>query len=352
VAIPAAGAGAGSHGAGVLHSVTLDAQGRVTGTSDAAASDLPAAGAGAGAHGAGVLKSVTLDAQGRVTATADAAAADLPAAGAGAGVHGTAMLKSVTLDAQGRVTATTDGVDGTDFSKPHGPLQKYLARAIAFAGLPTDDTLGWFFEDFPAASSASGTTAPPGWTLLNASTGTVSCTSVGRGGGWMRASSGATAGARGEADGANGSLSADITSHAWYFAVKFALSTAATAQSILSIGIFNLAGTKGISCGFMGGLNAANFVVQYDGAQFFTLSTGSALDLGVAKDTADHVVEFYGKGGTTLFARIDGGAELNHAMASAPTDAITGINTTARNGTDNVVRSIDADWVLFAYVRT
>lgn len=224
-----------------------------------------------------------------------------------------------------------------------GALGVYLARALALAGLPNDASMGFYWQDFDG--NASGTT-PAGWSLNIGGTGSGSLAPAGRQGGIFRLATGATGGSVAGAS-TSGADIANVSTSRWYQAVRFALNTVPDANTTLEIGMLNAASNKTLGAGFYGALNPNNFVVQYDGVR-----AGSAIDLGVPKDTAFHIIEMYGTGSTTLRARIDGGAEFSAAMAAAPADSIVLFDLDALNGGTAANQSMDIDWILRAYPRS
>jgi hypothetical protein len=220
-----------------------------------------------------------------------------------------------------------------------GPKAIYRARAMAFLGLnPLDPLLVEEFEHF-IKSSGAATVPPPGWSSAPAGSGTTNSLTAARAGGWQRVSTGATGASTMEIF-TRGTTLGPLALAKWYFATRFVFTTTPDANTVLLNCITNIASTKSIGLGFRGSLNAANFIVQYDG-----IYAGSSIDLGVPKDTAIHVIEAFGVGSTTLRACIDGGQIFSATMAAAPADNILGFDILAQNGGTLANQSEDVDWV-------
>lgn len=238
--------------------------------------------------------------------------------------------------------AATTGVQsiaaaGTDYALPQGPRGLYLPVGLGLSTLPNDANLAEFFDDF--LLSAGATTAPPGWVFGNGGTGALAAQVAASGGGLIRTTSGATAGATAALQSTVG-LIANISTKKWWMAWRLTVSTAITAQTMAYVGLLNLAANKTVSMGVFGASSIVNFVLQYDGNE-----TGSFVSTGVAIDTAAHIIEMWGLGDGKVHARIDGGTDLGATtMSSAPADSVYA-RSCVRNGTDNVARQLDLDWV-------
>jgi len=193
-----------------------------------------------------------------------------------------------------------------------GALAFYRSRGAMLTGLnPLDPTVGEDFDDFTLATASN---VVPRWQPSPSGSGVIVTAVTGSGGGIVRADTGATGSSQMLMIGTIGVIS-NVTTKSWYQAWRFRIPTTPDAQSKLLVGLFNQANNKTITAGFYGPLNASNFIAQYDG-----VLTGTALDLGVAKDTSFHVFELYGKGTTVLNVQLDGAAVLTATMASAPSD--------------------------------
>lgn len=231
----------------------------------------------------------------------------------------------------------------TDYSRPIGPPGVYRARALSFLSLAASDaTVGEFFDDFVVLGNAA---AIYNWTPGVAGSGSVSCLTAAVGGGQPTLSTGATGGSARDCNGSIGVV-ANVSTGKAYVAFRFKIGTAVDAAALLGAGFDNAADNKTIQVGFFGPLNAANFVLQYDG-----FNAGSSVDLGVAVDTNYHVAEVYVKGDGKCYGRIDGGAEFSATMASAPADYVKAY-ICCRNGATAANRTLIVDWYYSMFVRT
>lgn len=219
-----------------------------------------------------------------------------------------------------------------------GPLSTYdlwRQRMRMLTGLPAQ-TAGVYeyFTDFEAIDSAA---TPNGWRAGHTGTGAGNI-DFSEGGGIVTVSSGATASSLGSQY-RSGALCARTDTKRWGFACRFKITTAVDAQATLWLGVQNPANTITIYAGYASGFSATNFIVQYDGNR-----GGSALNLGVAVDTAWHVVEVYCLGDSKVRARIDGGSEV--ASGTVTTPITTGAFPTheARNGSTAAARTVARDW--------
>src|SRR5205085_2751692 len=177
----------------------------------ATASDLPAAGAGAGVKGAALLKTITLDAQGRVTATSDGAAGTDYVApnGAGSGDVGPKFVsreRAITLLGVNRNDDTLFQFFD-DF--PLAPRTVALAAANAVLG-------GWDI------SSRAGS-------------GSIVGNDDGAGGGFLDVKTGATGSSKQDMLGRT-SIVSNVATKKWYMRMRFALGTTPDAQAILFFG--------------------------------------------------------------------------------------------------------------------
>ncbi len=103
--------------------------------------------------------------------------------------------------------------------------------------------------------------------------------------------------------------------------------------------------------GFINTLNSANFVVAYGGS-WLTQAVTTAVDLGVAKDTAYHVWEIWTVG-NDLKCRLDGGATFTAAGAVSAWGATktAGFLTSLFNGAAGAACGRETSWVLARGVR-
>jgi len=194
-----------------------------------------------------------------------------------------------------------------------GATGYYAARGAALLSLSSFKSVGWEFTDW-AAILNSGT--PPGWRKSAVGSGTgLPDVAAGAKGGRISMASGVTLSSSITYDTATPVIS-NISTEKWYFVTRQKIN-AQDAASVCASGLLNVASNKLILAGHIRALTPTNFGVSYDG-----LYAGSALDLAVARDTADHVIEVYCLGDDILRARIDEGAEVSATMASEPTDPV------------------------------
>lgn len=215
-------------------------------------------------------------------------------------------------------------------------------RMLGLLGLGSfDSTIADHFDDFVLATASN---VVPSWQPSPSGSGVIVTAVTGAGAGIVRADTGATAGSQMLMIGTVGQVS-NVTTTKHYQRWRFRVPTTPDAQSKLLMGLFNQANNKTITVGFYGGLNASNWILQDDG-----VLTGTATDLGVAKDTSIHIVELYGVGSTTIFARLDEGAAVSHVMAAAPSDFCMPI-WGALNGTTAATQKIEVDYCYTAFQR-
>lgn len=218
----------------------------------------------------------------------------------------------------------------------------YRARAANFTGMnPLDPTIGEDWDDFTLATASN---VVPRWQPSPSGSGVIVTAVTGSGGGIVRADTGVTGSSQMLMIGTVGVIFG-VTSVAWYQAWRFRIPTTPDTQAKLLAGLFNQANNKTITVGVYGPLNASNFIAQYDGSL-----TGTALDLGVAKDTAMHVFELYGVGSAVLNVRFDGDAVQTATMASAPADFCMPI-WGALNGSTAATQKIEPDYYYTMFKR-
>jgi hypothetical protein len=228
-------------------------------------------------------------------------------------------------------------IEGTDFGTPD-VRSLYVSRLRTACGLTAANSTD-LWQDF-TLGGASGA-APPGWEKGAAGTGSASCIAAGQKGGVCRLTSGATHGAVVNMEGRS-AIIGNVATDRGGFAARFTISTTVDAQTRAVMGFLNLAQNKSIEFGFIGALDAANFILQYDG-----LHAGSSVSLGLAGDQTSHIVEGWFVGDSKLHVRIDGGADVGPVtMSSAPTDSLEAWMHVA-NGTTDAARNLDVDWVLY-----
>jgi hypothetical protein len=222
-------------------------------------------------------------------------------------------------------------------------------RALAKIGrsVGSVQNVAWIFDDL--LTNNSSPTIPGGWNVSFSGTGAGDMRGVtDEGGGYYQQTTGATAASFALAQAESPCIRNAGTSP-WYFATRSKLTTAVTAQTTAWGGLVNTnAGTISIAAGFFGALHATNFVVQYDGNE-----AGSFVNLGVAADTASHIIEMWSNGDAKLHCSFDfSAADLcNVTMSLAPTTSMAP-RMIARNGTDAVARTRRTDWVAMMCKRT
>jgi len=221
-----------------------------------------------------------------------------------------------------------------------------LAQAMSrIGGLPDPDpkNVGFLFDDLTEAATAN---IPDGWVEQLINTGATTLAVGTEGGGVSQLSTGV-----GASSNANHTTKSPIIRAVgtvpWYFAGRMKITTAVTAQSTAATGLLDVAGTKTLYCGFIGGLSAVNFGFQYDG-----IGTGTFLNTGVAVDTNWHVFEIWGLGDGKLHAAFDFGADLGPVTMSAAPAGSVYIQRVITNGTDAVARTALHDYVACLYKRT
>jgi hypothetical protein len=236
----------------------------------------------------------------------------------------------------GAVTYLKTGTGNSDWIRlgKRSSKEIYISKALALLGDPDD--YSEFFDDVYVDTDPSRS-----WVKTVGGSGAFSPTAVAaQAGGMGRFTTGATGTSTAEAAISTGFVAAVSTS-LWYVASRFRIQTAVDNVATVGAGILNAAGNKSLMVGFFGALDAANFVVQFDG-----LRAGTAVSLGVAVDTNFHVFEIYGLGDSKVRARIDGGtAVVSGAFASAPADFCKGY-VSARNNATAANRNLDVDWFL------
>lgn len=224
-----------------------------------------------------------------------------------------------------------------------GPLGFYGARGAGLMGLsPNDPSIAFMFDDFmqePATNSLFG------WLAGGGGSASTTTQIAGLGGGNVMLNTGASAASNAQWTEVSGQASS-ITASRWYHASRFRITTTPDNQTTGLIGLINQAATKTIACGVVGTLDAAHFVLQYDGN-----AAGSFLSLGKNIDTSFHVFEAWGVGSTVVNASIDGGAVVQVTQAAAPADYLASI-ITIRNGTTAASQQLQADWALTMGVRS
>lgn len=228
--------------------------------------------------------------------------------------------------------------------RPARALDEFLrSRAASLIGIGSDfKNVDFFMDDLDRCTGG----VPVGWTASIAGTGAGAVNLTDEGGGVHQATTGATAASHAYYVGGAPLIRA-VGTVPWYHACRFKITTAVTAQSQLYCGLRDVTTTKTLAPGFWGALNAANFVVQYDGNE-----AGSIINLGVAVDTAYHVFEMWGLGDSKLHAAIDYGPDLGGVtMSAAPANACE-LTRRVFNGTDAVARTMRLDWVSVMARRT
>jgi hypothetical protein len=219
----------------------------------------------------------------------------------------------------------------------YGARERYSAIA---AGLLGTSRLAVLFDHFQQANN--GAAQPAMYTASNVGTGAIAMTVAGEttGQGYMQLSTGATAAS--QAAVINAATVNYPQSRPWYMATRFRLTTVPDAQAQLGIYTSDTSTFRTIGAFACPAIRAANFCLQHSGAL-----AGSSIDLGVPFDTAYHVVEWWGNGGTALNARIDGAAALSAVMTLLGT-AAGQVAAIAKNGTTAANQSVIIDWLLSA----
>lgn len=215
-------------------------------------------------------------------------------------------------------------------------------RALAKIGraLVTPANGAWWWEDFNGTTSGA-TGVPTNWRVVLVGTGATSYALTDEAGGVIQMASGATA-ASSVNEFTDSPMVRATGTGVWYMAHRSKITTAVTAATVAYVGLFNAGSTRTLTSGFFGGLNATNFVVQYDGNE-----SGSSVNLGVAVDTAYHIFEEWGVGDGKLHCSIDLSSTdvcAGLTMASPATDSHSVIRT-VKNGADAVNRAIRTDWI-------
>lgn len=237
-----------------------------------------------------------------------------------------------------------------DIANVPGPagltLNEWLrARATGLVGIADPRNAAWLFDDF--LESAASLTQPLGWLPANVGTGAGLMAITDEGGGVHQISTGATAASSVVSINDSAQIRNAATAP-WYCATRQKITTAVTAASVAAGGLGDLAATKSIAAGFVGPLNAANFVFQYDGLE----PAGSIINSGVAVDTAYHVFEMWCLGDSKIHCAIDYGPDLGGvAMAAAAAGSYNGYRV-VRNGADAVARTMRSDWLAIMCQRT
>lgn len=235
-------------------------------------------------------------------------------------------------------------VAGADYEVGLGQAY-YKALAISRLGLTAGDkAYGFHWHDFDTAQTSS---QPLGWQVAAVGTGTAAIRVAGGKGGLVRIAAGATNGGILNMF-SNASLVAAISTDKWWFGVRQAVKTAITAQTVASSGLYDFSAKTvhiGVFGTSVGGGGTTSFTLQYDGDR-----AGTFVSTGVAIDTAMHVFEVYCKGDSKIYYRTDEGNEASVTPAAASALAQM-LFCTVANGSDNVDRQMDLDFVACLYPR-
>jgi hypothetical protein len=136
-----------------------------------------------------------------------------------------------------------------------------------------------------------------------------------------------------------------------YVAVKQKCTTALGTNQIFGMSITDTSlVANSFGMGFMNSLNPNNFIVAYGGS-WLTGGVTTAIDLGVAKDTAYHVWEIWTRG-TDLFARLDGGGTFTAVgVAGGWGTKSAGVLSVLVNGAAGAAMGRETSWILARGVR-
>jgi hypothetical protein len=122
------------------------------------------------------------------------------------------------------------------------------------------------------------------------------------------------------------------TGQPWYVSARFAASTAVTAQTLIAAGLYDTSNVAQASMGVNGSVSAS----------FFTLvgGAGGNITTTVAVDTAMHTHRAWRVGGVTFYS-VDGVVFTGASDLSQPSSPAWNL----ANGTDAIVRQLDAIWL-------
>lgn len=215
--------------------------------------------------------------------------------------------------------------------------ETYAERAASLLGVPVSslvvDMQHW-------AGGGYGTYGPPQTDF----TATVTFAADLGGGGWKRHSTGATAPSLCYILG-NTKPFARMDTGKGYLRRRVKFETAMDANDIAFYGLQNEAANASAGVGFIGALDPANLILQYDGNL-----AGSHLDL-IPLDTAIHVIELWYLGDGKLHVAVDGVEIGSGVTLAAPmTSVLHTVDWCTNGATGAVDRRMADDYVFVATV--
>lgn len=231
-------------------------------------------------------------------------------------------------------------------SKVYGPgivrsIQDHWTREAGEVLGISPQNLGVFFDDF----NKTATTADiDGWLSGVANTGAASFPTTLKGG-VVQLTTGATASSEMQIYGVENTTHTPV-SNKFYFACRTKITTATDAVAICTSGLREAGTNSSIVVGFIGALDASNFVIAIDGLR----GAATATSMGVAKDTAWHTWEIWSPANGTYKARVDGGSVVSVTPAAAPTASMF-LNHEVLNGATAAARTMQVDWTILAHDR-